>query len=135
VSITLYLDRYTSDDVVKVMSLFDYEESYDGVTLRPRDKGVRYFSDFANGTNVHLDDPDMGLLRTAPLSSEVAKILPRHEGAPAAGGQVYQEGYGDGESYFMLVGPTSVTQILPHAWHDPATVLESVVKLEVDVTS
>lgn len=94
--------------LIDLLTWFSFEELSDGVAIRPATGAVAL-----RGVQVSQEFAQLGLLDVQPLTSELAATLPRWQGTPVQGGELFRDVLSTGEPYFLLVGNGSQTVVVP----------------------
>lgn len=106
--------RYTADDSFNLLSIlghFQITEVPTGVKATPRDTATTFY---VSGPKTAVDVPQLGLLDIRKLTPELAKGLPKDNGTRVRGGELFAAKRGDDLLYFVLVGESTVTYVLPY---------------------
>lgn len=106
--------RYTASgdfDLLAVLQNFQLNESSDGISAIPIDRGN---SLYISGPKITVDVPDFALLDARQLTPKEARELPKGRGTKVRGGELFVAHKDDHHKYLVLVGETTVTNIHPY---------------------
>jgi hypothetical protein len=110
---SIYVAMYggaQSSDVIALFNAVTIAETPTGATITPKEhSGVA----FAEDPVVIKLVSGLGLLEIAPLTKDVARGLPRWNGAPVGGGELFVEDRGTPRMHFVLVASTAKTLVMP----------------------
>ena len=117
-----------SIDLINVFGQFAIGEEPDGLTFLPKDTGR---TPFINGPRLLKAIPQFGLTDTVQLTKSVAAGVPRHEGTPARGGELFVGNKGQEDMYLVLVSDAAVTYIMPDAGVEEQELVGHALELDV----
>lgn len=127
---SLYTFAYNTTDSAELLAVLDrtrLTETAEGIALAPVDLSSTPIADVW----LLKELPTLGLLMIESPGRAARKRLPAWGGAAVQGGELFVE---DGQEArrFVLVGATTVTQVLPDPDDDPNSLLPALAELQVD---
>lgn len=103
---TLY--NVSVPEALETLALFSYEESEDGIHLKPVGRGWTYVM-----SSVLREVPDVALVEVSPLVKDVLQEIPPWAGTKVAAGEVFKDKQPNGADYYILVNQTTRCIVLP----------------------
>jgi hypothetical protein len=117
-----------SADVVHLFSQFEITETASGIQMEPLlASTTRHFHE----PSVLKELPSIGLLDIAALTTTETRRLPRWHGTQLLGGELFTDEVGAGGQYYVLVGHTARTLVMPPSDCDHSSVLRGLQHLQV----
>lgn len=118
----------SNQDLVDIFSRFSINETANGITLVP------HFSSITP----HVHEPSLlkevkgiGLLDIAALTTGEARRLPKWRGTGVEGGELFTDEHDSGGPFYVLVGDTSRTLVMPEGDCDHSVVLRGLGQLRI----
>jgi hypothetical protein len=127
---SLHAIRYGGERQM-LLAMFDQfriVEQADGISCVPKDRSSTFFIE---GPGVIINVPGFGILESVRLTRAVARNLPRYEGTRVAGGELFVNNLRRPDMFFVLVGETSRTTLMPHHGVSESNVLDGLANLAV----
>lgn len=127
-SVVSHLYGGVNADVVHLFSQFKITETSNGIRLEPLfASATRHFHE----PSVLKELPSIGLLDIAALTTNETRRLPRWHGTELSGGELFTDEVGAGGRYYVLVGNTARTLVMPSSDCDHSSVLQGLQHLQV----
>jgi hypothetical protein len=111
----------TTSDVLAVLDGLQIDETPDGITIREA-SGVPLR--FVDGPSVLKPLAGTGIIEVGPLTSRIARWLPRWAGTHVPGGELFVSDPRGPRMHFMLVASTAFASLVPMRSADPDAIAD-----------
>ena len=118
----------TTADVLAVLEELEVEETTDGVRVQQRDGEPLPFAD---GPTVLKPVSGVGVFEIAPLTSRLARWLPRWTGTSVFGGELFVDDPRGPRMQFLLVTETALASLVPTPQANPDLVADQLASTTV----
>ena len=129
-SFSLHVIRYGGErhTLLPIFDQFEIEERADGISCLPKDRAT---TSFIEGPGLIVNVPKLGILETTRLTKSVASGLPRYEGTRVRGGELFVNNLRQANMFFVLVGKTSRTTLMPAHGAPESRLVDGLANLDV----